>query len=1469
MFVQSFKNIWFCPLTETAMRKLFPALKMNLFLLLALSLIAGCGTGGLSDAPAGSSTGGTTGGTTGGATGKGSITFTIVKSSDPNTATTSILPDSPAIVQATAKDSTGAVIAGKVMSFSSTFDIKFSIVSGTVLTDSNGTAAITIMVGATAGAATITASISDSAGTAITNDVGITVNLKVPPAVPTGVTATTVSSTQINLSWTASAGATGYKIYRDGVLSQSVETTTSTNTGLTASTLYCYAVSSHDSTNSESVPTAQVCATTQPAPPPVPPPTPTGLTAAAVSQSLIDLSWTAVAGAAGYAIYRDGTYWTTVAGTTASDTGLTASTPYCYTITSLNSGGASAQSSSVCVTTPAPPPPVPTGLTVTPMSTSQLNIAWTASAGATGYKVYRGGVFLMTITATTLADTSLASATTYCYMISANAAGSDSATGAQVCAATNTIPVPANLTATAVSQSQIDISWTASAGVAGYRIYRDGTLLRSWPLTTSSDTGLMAERTYCYSVSAFDVANNESAKSSQLCATTYGPPPPVPAGVTVSATSPTRVDLSWTASAGASQYKIYRDGVLLASAPAPATSYADTTVSANTQYRYTVAAISLAGSESAQTAQTVAHTGLTVPSGVTATVNSSTQITLSWANSGGVLVTGYKIYRGGNWLGDVTATSIVDGGLEPNTQYCYSVSATSNAGGASAQSATVCGTTQPPPVPAAVDLLVSSPQLNSDGASTVTLTAVVKDSSNRTLSGQAVSFTAGSGSLTVTSGTTSTTGTATATLGTGGDRTNRTINLTASTAGINAANTVTVTGTTLSISGSSSISFGDSTPLTIFLKDSAGVGIAGKTVTVTSDKVNTLSAGPYVTDANGQVIVTVTAAVGGADKIRAAAIGATKEFDLTVNASILTFTSPAPPPAAVTEIAIGALQPVSVKYTIGGIAQVAVAVSFVTTRGTLSAASAVTDGSGVATVNVSATSSGPVLLLASVAGGPSAQVAAEFVATTVNSVTLQAVPNTIGTNSGEPATEKSLITAVVRDANNNLVKGKTVNFNIVNDASVGSLSPASSITDGSGTASTYFISGGAPSALNGVTIRGAVAGTAVTGTTTLTVAQKSLFITLATGPFLQSMPDAIRFKKEYVALVTDAAGDPVAGATIVATVTPVYYQKGYFIWPLGTTMWRRVVTLQAASSTLPGIPACANEDGITRDPLKDFNGILDAGEDQNGNSRLDPGNVASVTATVTDAAGHSTLTIIYAKDYAYWVNVKLEAFASTAGSTASAFVTFDLPGLAVEYGNASTSPPGNPSPFGMSTSCFVDLTVTPISDTQMAITWQKSATAASYNIYRDGGVLPITNVTTNTHNDTGLTAATQYCYQIKTVSALGVETAFTDTVCGTTNAVMPPTPTGLTATGGVLAAGPPPTFKVDLAWNISAGAVVYKLYRSGGEGSVTLAVAAPAVTLSDQSDSLKTATAYCYAISALDSAGNESAQSAQVCTATP
>ncbi|MCP3681307.1 MAG: DUF1565 domain-containing protein, partial [bacterium] len=85
--------------------------------------------------------------------------------------------------------------------------------------------------------------------------------------------------------------------------------------------------------------------------------------------------------------------------------------------------------------------------------------------------------------------------------------------------------IPANLSASAGSLSRIDLSWSASndnMGVAGYKIYRNGSYLMLITNTSCSDTGLSASTTYSYRVSAYDAAGNESSQSGSVSATTPG-----------------------------------------------------------------------------------------------------------------------------------------------------------------------------------------------------------------------------------------------------------------------------------------------------------------------------------------------------------------------------------------------------------------------------------------------------------------------------------------------------------------------------------------------------------------------------------------------------------------------------------------------------------------------------------------------------------------------------------------------------------------------------------------------------------------------------------------------------------------------------------------------------------------------------------------------------------------------------------
>ncbi|MCX4988099.1 MULTISPECIES: chitinase [unclassified Streptomyces] len=84
-----------------------------------------------------------------------------------------------------------------------------------------------------------------------------------------------------------------------------------------------------------------------------PPAAPTGLKAGTVTSSSVALSWTAVPGATGYAVYRDGAKVQTATGTSTTVSGLSASTAYSFQVTATNDAGESAKSATVTATTSA------------------------------------------------------------------------------------------------------------------------------------------------------------------------------------------------------------------------------------------------------------------------------------------------------------------------------------------------------------------------------------------------------------------------------------------------------------------------------------------------------------------------------------------------------------------------------------------------------------------------------------------------------------------------------------------------------------------------------------------------------------------------------------------------------------------------------------------------------------------------------------------------------------------------------------------------------------------------------------------------------------------------------------------------------------------------------------------------------------------------------------------------------------
>ncbi len=597
-------------------------------------------------------------------------------------------------------------------------------------------------------------------------------------------------------------------------------------------------------------------------------------------------------------------------------------------------------------------------------------------------------------------------------------------------------------------------------------------------------------------------------------------------------------------------------------------------------------------------------------------------------------------------------------------------------GGAGTQTTAGGSTT---PTASSVQLLVSNPQILSSGATPIDLTAVVLGPTGQTLSGRSVSFSSEADSTAFinnisASGVSDDNGLVTAKLNLGANKTNRTLTVSASVDGASKSVGVDVTGTTIAISGSTSLSFNATTTLSIVVKDSAGTPLPSAVVTLPSQAGNTIVLSPTtgITNSAGQITATVTATKTGNDVITATAAGTSKTQTLIISNANFGFTTP----AADTQIPLNASTPVSINWTSSGVPAAGQAVSFSASRGTITGATATTDSAGnTPGVSISSTSAGPAIISAAGPGGsPAASLNVVFVATSASTVTPQATPSVVQptTTSSSQTNNSSTISAVVRDSVGNLVKDARVNFTITADPSGGSLSASTAVTDISGSASVVYIAGATSSPQNGVNISATVSDingvplSPLVGPTNvaLTVGGLTQFVRLATDNLTRS--SGTTYSKDYVALVTDAAGNPVpAGTTVRFALRPSRYRKGFytFIDPL----WTQTVNV-----------TCANED-------LDFNGIVNPGEDINGNGQLDPGGVASVNASAsTDANGFAIATINYAKDYAHWAEVVLEARAgAVVGDDPPNTVTFFLPGQSTDYDEEAVIPPGQPSPFGV------------------------------------------------------------------------------------------------------------------------------------------------------------------------------------------
>ncbi|NVB84006.1 MAG: hypothetical protein HOV81_36865 [Kofleriaceae bacterium] len=275
---------------------------------------------------------------------------------------------------------------------------------------------------------------------------------------------------------------------------------------------------------------------------------PTNVTATALSNSQISVSWSAVANTRKYYVYQavgagPFAYAGTVLApaTSRTFTNLMAATTYSYQIVAVDlDSSESVPSATASATTFGDNFGAPTNVTAMATSTTSITVNWSAVANARKYYIYQAlgmnGTYnyagTILVPGTSRVVQNLAANTQYCFRLQTEFTnGTQSGMSTPACATTTTNPgAPTGLSATAISDTRINLQWTGVSGATKYYVYRSaaggvapytaaGTAVA--PATQFVSVNLMPNTKYCFRASSVSSTNVESAQSGAVCATTF------------------------------------------------------------------------------------------------------------------------------------------------------------------------------------------------------------------------------------------------------------------------------------------------------------------------------------------------------------------------------------------------------------------------------------------------------------------------------------------------------------------------------------------------------------------------------------------------------------------------------------------------------------------------------------------------------------------------------------------------------------------------------------------------------------------------------------------------------------------------------------------------------------------------------------------------------------------------------------
>lgn len=496
---------------------------------------------------------------------------------------------------------------------------------------------------------------------------------------------------------------------------------------------------------------------------------------------------------------------------------------------------------------------------------------------------------------------------------------------------------------------------------------------------------------------------------------------------------------------------------------------------------------------------------------------------------------------------------------------------------------------------------------------------------------------------------------------------------------------IDASGAQLSNTTSAAINF------TVTAVDAARVVVAGAAVSVSADNDGVVTQGTATTDTNGKV----TASLG---------IGGNRANRLIT----VTFTSGAVVKTATIQVTgtqiSGTLVPAvlapstaaAVQYRVvdqAGNPMAGQAVSVSAPGMTPATATGTTGANGEYTFNYTAgATAGSFAIATTIAGVTDTQTVTVQATGTVGpadgvvaSASVSANPSVVGVNAAGSTSNRSEIRALFQTAANQPIKRVRVRFDLNGDPTFigGTFSTGNTTlySDDNGVVTTAYIPGPRSSPTNGVTVRACYGTTdsdpnllncTTNAQVRLTVAAEPLGVSIGTNETL--VVGDLTYTKRFLVSVADSAGNAKSDVGLSVSLDLPQFRKGFYV--LVADKWVKSGGDQAV---------CLNED-VNR------NGVLETGEDTNGNRRLDPGR-SDVTVRLvnprTGADGTAVVEITYAKSFATWVDAWVTVAASGVAGTEgrATFVLAPIPADAGAISAKDVFPAFGISPYGRQPGC--------------------------------------------------------------------------------------------------------------------------------------------------------------------------------------